>query len=220
MLYTQITLEQTSNVISIITPIVVLIWFYYSRKQILSKDYYSEIKGIYAGYTEPFRMTTNLENVHAGIIMNIRDADSSGNFRGEFEFREKLYVAENSKLISKNVTGASYSFIGKMNYSLHFDKKRNPFRPKENRTYLGKLYIIERLDISFQDYKMEKYYVAEYKIIHFREMQSLKFEFKKDYKSGIICPKSFVLYKKFGFDFEPYKVVKNWAFNNETKVDE
>ena len=46
-----ITLSVISNSISIITPIVLLLWFYYSQKLNLSKAYYEEINGIYAGRT-------------------------------------------------------------------------------------------------------------------------------------------------------------------------
>src|SRR5690606_32900554 len=39
----KITLEDISNLISIATPFILLIWFYYSQRQTLSKDYFSEL---------------------------------------------------------------------------------------------------------------------------------------------------------------------------------
>lgn len=217
---TSFTLSQISSVISIITPVVLLFWFYYSRKQILSKSYYSEIDGIYAGFPKPISLPTRGGAVNAEIIMNIRDVNESGYFKGEFDFAEAETFFLNRIPISNINLDGFHSFLGKLKFTLYQNRSRHPFKPKENRTYLGKLYVIERLDFAFEGFKVEDYLKCEYDIIHHREMQTLKFTLTKTHKdTDPALPKSFVLYKSFGFAFEPYKNVKKTIFVNGTRVD-
>ncbi len=64
--------EKIGILISILTPMILLIWFYYSQKQTLSKNYYREINGIYAGFTKPIHKPLNNTGVNSGRtnIMN------------------------------------------------------------------------------------------------------------------------------------------------------
>lgn len=213
------TLEQVSATISIATPVILLIWFYYSQKQILSKNYYNEIDGIYAGFTDAIGNPHHNGRIYGGIIMNVRDIDNKGFFKGEFDFGETEMTTQNEIPIAINLKDGIFTFLGKLNYQFYLNKTRHPFKPKENRTYIGKLYIVDRLDFSFGGYKIEDYLSAEYKIIHYREMQTMKFTLSKVYKNDRPeLPKSFVLYKSAGFDFEPYKNVKQTVFR-ETRAD-
>lgn len=213
------TLEQISAAISIATPFILLVWFYYSQKQTLSKNYYDEIDGIYAGFTDAIGKPQHNGRIYGGIIMNIRDIDNKGFFKGDFDFGETEMTTQNERPIAISLRDGIFTFLGKLNYRLFLNKTRHPFKPKENRTYLGKLYIVDRLDFSFEDYKIEDYLSAEYDIIHFREMQTLKFILSKVYKNDRPeLPESFTLYKSAGFSFEPYKNVKRTVFR-ETRAD-
>ncbi len=215
-----ITLEQISEVISIATPIILLIWFYYSQKQTLSKNYFDTIDGIYAGYTEPANKTDKSKGIKAGIIMNIRDTDDKGFFKGELDFAEVEQKIVGNTVESNNLSDGLFTFIGKIDFKIYIDKSRHPFKPKQNRIYKGTLYIVDRLDFVFESYNIEKYLSAEYDIVHYREMQTLKITLKKTYRSEFArLPESFVLYKRMGFDFEPYKNVKMEIFKENTRVD-
>ena len=197
--------------ITIATPIILLFWFYYSQKQTLSKNYYSEINGIYAGFTDPINQAPVNGTVYGGIIMKIRDIDNKGYFKGEFDFGE---TESTGKLLIDGI----HSFFGRVKFTVSIDKTRHPFKLGENRIYHGKLYIVDRLDFSVNKYKIEDYLCSEYDIIHYREMQTLKFSLNKVYKKEYPkIPDTFFLYKSAGFNFEPYMNVKravNIKFRN------
>ncbi len=212
-----ITLGQISNAISIATPIILLVWFYYSQKQTHSKNYFTEIDGIYAGFTDPINKAIANGTIYSGIIMNIRDIDDKGYFKGEFDFGESESVG--GRRSDRPLIDGIHSFYGKLNFTPYRDKTRHPFKPKKNRIYHGNLYIVDRLDFSFDNYKIEDYLCSEYNIIHYREMQTLKFKLSKVYKKEYPkIPHSFILYKSAGFDFEPYINVKTTVFR-ETRAD-
>lgn len=214
------TLEQFSAAISIATPFILLMWFYYSQKQSLSKNYFDQVDGIYAGFTTPISKLEDMKGVSAGIIMNIRDTDDNGYIKGEFDFGEIQTIIENDKLIFRSLRAGIHTFLGKLDFKIYKNKTRHPFRPEENRIYRGKLYIVDRLDFSFENYKIDTYLRAEYDIVHYREMQTMKFSLKKKYKNeGADFPATFTLYKKMGTSFEPYINVKESVFRNRTFSD-
>ncbi len=214
------TLEDFSSAISIATPIILLFWFYYSQRQTLSKNYFDQVDGIYAGFTEPISKLDDKKGLNSGIIMNIRDTDDKGYFKGEFDFGETKTEIENDRLFFKNVRDGVHTFLGKLDFEIYRDKARHPFKPEENRIYKGTLYIVDRLDFAFEDYKIDTYLRAEYDILHYREMQTLKFTLKKRHKEGEPeLPTTFVLHKKMGVSFEPYKNVKDVVFLGNTRSD-
>ncbi len=116
------TIEQLSAVISIATPIILLVWFYYSQRQALSKNYYQEINGIYAGFTEPVSKTQDKKGINSGIIMHIRDTDEKGFFKGEFDFAETKTEIENDRLIFTKLRDGTHTFLGKLDFELYKNK--------------------------------------------------------------------------------------------------
>jgi hypothetical protein len=213
------TLDDISNLISIATPLILLVWFYYSQRATLSKDYFAELAGIYGGFLEATYKPREGETVHAGIILNIRDVDNKGYFKGDFDYAETL-GGQGMQLQGRNISDGVYQFFGEMKFELHLDKKRHPFDPAKNRTYKGKLFVVDRLDFRFDDYKIEQYVRAEYNIVHYREMETLKFTLSTVHRTGAQeLPAHFLLYKSAGFDFEPYKSVKKVVFPVQTRVD-
>lgn len=214
-------LEQISALISIGTPIILLFWFYYSQREILSKSYFEQVDGIYAGFTEPISKVSNVKGFHAGIIMNIRDTDDKGYFKGELDYAEtKADITNNDRVIFTKYRDGTHTFLGKLNFEIFRNKARHPFRPEENRIYKGSLYIVDRLDFAFEDYEIDTYLRAEYDIIHYREMQTIKFTLKKLHKGdwpGL--PDTFVLHKKMGVSFEPYNNVRDIVFRGGTRAD-
>jgi hypothetical protein len=214
------TLGDISDAISIATPIILFFWFYYSQRQILSKSYFDQVDGIYAGFTEPISKVEDKKGLYSGIIMNIRDTDDNGYFKGEFDFGETKTDVENNRLLFRNLRDGVHTFLGKLNFEIYRNKVRHPFRPEENRTYNGTLYIVDRLDFAFDDYKIETYLRAEYDILHYREMQTMKFTLRKRHKTGEPeLPETFILHKKMGVSFEPYKNEKEVVFRGDTRSD-
>ncbi len=211
-----ITVKDISDIISILTPITLLTWFYYSQKQKFAKEYFNEIDGIYAGFTEPIHQADKGSRVYSGIIMNIRDTNENGYFKGEFDFAETI----TSSMGDIKARDGIHMFLGKLDFSIYRNTKRHPFKPHENRTYVGALYIVDRLDFAFESYQIETYLTAEYDILHYREMQTLKFTLKKIHRKDIPkLPDTFILYKKMGFSFEPYSSLKQTVFMDGTRAD-
>lgn len=216
----KITLEDISNLISIATPFILLIWFYYSQRQTLSKDYFSELNGIYAGFTEPISKVEDKKGLHAGIILNIRETDDKGYFKGQFDFAETITETSGNRVGFRKIRHGIHTFIGKMEFEVHRDKIRHPFKPDQNRTYKGKLYIVDRLDFLFENYKIEDYLSAEYDIKHYREMGTFVFTISKVHRQDRHdLPPKFTLFKKMGAVFEPYSNVKQVVFVENTLSD-
>jgi len=175
-------LGDISDFISILTPLVLLLWFYYSQRQILSDRYFSEITGIYAGFTTPKTQAIHKGQMYAGIIMNIRNVDSRGFFKGDFDYAETESYTQEEQYLFGHVTDGVYSFFGDVDFEIYKNKRRNPFKLSENRIYSGNLYIVDRMDFQLENYKLEDYLVAEYSVVHYREMETIKFILKKSIK--------------------------------------
>ena len=212
--------ETISAVVSIATPIILLMWFYHSQRQSFSKHYLEEIDGIYAGYTQPISKIEDKKGLNAGIIMNIIGTDENGYFKGEFDFAETKTTIINHRVSDDKIRDGIHTFIGKLNFELYLDKDRHPFKLRQNRIYYGKLYIVDRLDFQIELTNIETYLNAEYDIIHYREMKVMKFTLSKLIKDDRPeLPKFFTLTKSYGLEFEPYKNVKETIFNNRSRVD-
>jgi hypothetical protein len=212
--------EKISALISIITPLILLFWFYYTQRQTLSKFYFDEINGLYAGFTKPISASEDGGKVNSGIVMNIRDINNGGYFKGELDFSETTTRMEFNTVRFRLLSDRMQTFFGKMNYQIHLSKDRHPFKAEENRVYTGILYIVTRLDFLFEGNDFEKAILAEYDITHYREMGLMKFKLKQTYgKVKPNLPEQFVLNKSVGFEFEPYVNVRKIVFNGETRVD-
>lgn len=210
---------EISALISIITPFVLILWFYYSQRQILSGKYFTEITGIYAGFTISEALPNNNGQISAGIIMNIRNVDSKGFFKGDFDYAETESYTQDVHHKFGSISDGVYSFFGDLEFEIYKSKKRNPFKLTENRCYSGNLYIVDRMDFQIENYKLEDYLIAEYSVVHYREMETIKFKLKKVYKKvSQTLPNEFVLYKSSGLFFEPYKNLKSIVFL-QTRVD-
>ena len=172
-------IEKFAAVISIATPVVLLIWFYYSQRQRFAKNYFDEINGIYAGYTDPISIVPDKRGLNAGIIMNIVGTDENGYSKGEFDFAETKTDITSNYISDTTIRDGMHTFIGKLNFELFKDKTRHPFKAEQNRIYIGKLYIVDRLDFQFEITSIETYLQAEYDIIHYREMKVMKFTLNK-----------------------------------------
>ncbi len=206
------TIENLSNIISIITPIVLLFWFYYSQKQILSNLYFPSIKGKYGCFLKTTTSPVRNGSVSGGLLLEITDVDAGGNFKGDFKIREIETTLDVKNYLLKE---GRYSFFGKIDFKLYRNKKRHPYNPDENRKYIGKVYIVSRLDFVFDKYKIDDYLFAEYEILHHREMQTIECQLRIIYKEEFAkdLPQKFTLYKSSGISFEPYKNVEETIFN-------
>src|SRR5690606_14322529 len=213
-------LEDWSNLIAIVTPGILLVWFYYSQKQTLSKDYFQEIEGIYAGFTDPIAKPNHAGKMYSGVIMNIRNIDNKGFYKGDFDFAETESCTINGQHTFNQLNDGVYSFFGDTRFRLHLDKKRHPFKTNENRTYKGSLFVVDHMSFPIDNTKLEDYLIAEYDVLHFRERETLKLTIKKVYRTGAqTLPNEILLHKSSGLNFEPYKNLKQVVFANRTRVD-
>lgn len=212
------TLENVSNIISIATPIILLAWFYYSQRQTFSQNYFNEVGGIYSGFTEPISQPEHGGRIYGGIILNIREIDGKGFFKGDFDFAESELYTEGG-VTPKDVMRREgiHSFMGKLDFQLYRNRARHPYDPKANRKYKGRLYIVGRLDFNVEHQSLDMFLIAEYEIIHLREMGVLQFRHLKTHKTDApALPTSFTLHRKIGSSFEPYLNVKEVVFHGRT----
>ncbi|RTL60152.1 MAG: hypothetical protein EKK37_04740 [Sphingobacteriales bacterium] len=213
-----LSIEQFSALVSIVTPLVLIFWFRYIRKQ----NFNSEFIGIYANYLDSEPLAENKGRKESGLIMNIRDILSSGYFRGEFDYRENI----STQLEENMLRDGMFTFYGKINYNWSLSNLQrliipgNPLKAVENRTYTGKLIIVMRLDFQIHSQNIETFTQEEYNFIYYRELRVLEFKLSKpsNNQSNNI-PKEFLLHKSFGLAFEPYKNVKEIIFRGFTRTD-
>lgn len=212
------SLTDWSNIISITTPIILLLWFYFSQRLKLSNQYFSEIVGSYAGFTESINPEVEKNEkgqIYSGILMRIMDIDSNGYFKGDFEYGENLTTSNNHTIEFRQLMEGVYTFLGKLDFKLYRKKTRHPYKISDNRSYIGKLYIVDRLDYQYEKYDFETYVRAEYDIIHFREMKALKFKFVKNYRQKLDIPNEFIIDRHIGLSFNPSDSVKSTAFRGD-----
>ncbi len=90
----------------IITPPILLFWFYYTRKQ----NFNNEFLGIYAGYIGNENIPNTKKTIEIGLVLNIRDITISGFFR--------------FKLTFSNIAETEFTIVvrDEFNYVLYRDK--------------------------------------------------------------------------------------------------
>jgi hypothetical protein len=132
------SLSDLNDIIGISTPIILLLWFYFSQHLKLSDKYHSEIIGKYAGFTE----TVNPElekkesgKIYSGILMKILDIDTNGYFKGEFKYGENLSVSGNRTVEFRQIMDGIYTFLGKIDFEIYLPKNRHPYKTSDNRQY-------------------------------------------------------------------------------------
>jgi len=205
------SVQDWSAVISIGTPIILLIWFFHSQKQILSKSYYDEVKGVYAGFVESTFFPKYNGIIYSGIIMELTDINGQGYFKGEARFGARESCFKDGMPTQDLIHTGIYFFHGKLIHRIKLKRNRNPFVANKNRKYIAKFYFVEQLEATTDIDNYEKLISAEYKIEHFREMQVLKFSHvKSNNKAHELIPKSFTLYRSGGYSMEPFVFLKDY----------
>lgn len=203
-----LSLSDLSNIISIVTAIVLVVWFRYSRKSYLAENYFKEITGKYGGFTEAF----NEDISNGGILLRILEIDANGYFIGEVEYGEVRTFIDDNRLVDEQIRDGVYTCIGLINHKFKREKKRHPMKVKENRKYKGKFYIVTRLDYEFNKYNFDQYVHLEYNLIHNREMNVLELQLVKSYDTTYELPKKMTLHKSRGLSFDVYDSVKFSSF--------
>jgi hypothetical protein len=151
--------------------------------------------------------------------MDVLDVDSNGFFRGEFRYGENLTTSQSNTVQFQQLVEGVHTFLGKLNHKFSFPIRRHPYKPSKNRIYLGKLYIVHRLDFLYEQYKFEDYVKCEYDIIHYRDMKALKFTICAKYDNAeLTLPRMFSLDKHFGLTFEPSGNVESSAFKGDDQL--
>ncbi|MFN0031701.1 MAG: hypothetical protein ACKVOR_06040 [Flavobacteriales bacterium] len=195
------SLESISNLFSIFTPLVVLFWFWHSYKDSLSKKYYSEINGIYAGYATPLGKATKGGKLEAALYLTIRNTDDNGYFKGEVEIREIEGFGGPQAYQREIRRDAIYTFLGKLDYKFKFDTNRHPAIAEQNHKYYGNLWFT-RLDLNI-DQNPQEFIQYEFSLTHYREKETLEFRLIKAYPNTTDIHANFQLHKRTGNSFDP-----------------
>jgi len=208
------SLTTWSEIFEIFTPIVVFLWFLYSRWAMDKSEFFKDITGLYGGYvSDTFNASTDIIRYDGAMTMEILDVNSNGYIRGQFEYDEKkitLGKVGGPDAISERAL-ESINFIGgKLSYhwSVAIWKKRNPLISKENRIYFGEMYTVNRLDTQAKS--EEELIQGTYKMKYFREGRVFKFTKEKIAKQANELPNSFKLTKSYNHLLDPYTTIKKW----------
>lgn len=202
-----------SDFISLCTPLILFIWFLYSSRERLKKDYSMELIGSYGGFTEPID-----SDIHsnAGLILNILRVDSNGYFQGELHYGENLTTITKTKELNfSQLREGFHSVAGRIEHTVYLNKERNIMKQVENRLYHGSLYVVDRLDYDFHSYNFEAYIQLDYQITHYREMNVIELKLLKNHKDILELaplPKTATLYPTIGLMFDVPRTVAEIAF--------
>lgn len=214
-----VSLSNIADGVSIFTAIILAVWFIISRRQLLSQNYYAELKSQYAAFLK----TTNrppLETIYSGMILSILDVDNNGYFRGTLDFAETAHTFFQGNIFSdRTKIGGEFEFLGLLEFRAAPDevispRRINPIIKSDNRTYTGKLYVVKTLETPSENY--ETNIIAEYDITHYRELGVIEFE-NRILKDGQeiyteLLPEKCSLNKKFESSFSVFNRVKKWSF--------
>ncbi len=150
--------------------------------------------------------------IYGGMILSMKDINSSGYFRGEVDYSEKKFTNDTEKLLNDGV----YFFFGDIDYSLWkwpFD--RNPFIKEQNRTYEGVLYFVDRLDIHLDTQDIYNFLQATYKVKYYRDYRAIELQLvKREERMKNPLPEKIFLYKDVKLNLSPYKDVKQIIFRD------
>lgn len=125
--------------------------------------------------------------------MYIKEIDRNGYFRGELIYGE----VESSSLSGiAGKVAASYPLYGRLKYRFYFKRSRHPFLLEKNSKYFGKLYVVNRLDISMKSNEINDRTAFEHDITHYREKNSFSFYNQKKCVQHPKFPESLFLDKK------------------------
>ena len=206
-------ISKISDIVSIATPVVLLIWFLISRKTHLQETYQKEILGYYGGFTKPIDNSLGINQ--GGILLRILSVDANGYFIGDFDFGEnKTTVTPNNQLFFQQIRDGFYTCLGKIDHEIYASQDRHPYKADENRTYIGKFYVVDRLDFEFKSYNFETYIQLEYDLVHYREMNVIELKLFKKHREISQLPDEITVHKKIGLSYDLYDSVKSIAFRD------
>jgi len=204
-----------ANTVSIGTPVILLIWFLVTSKRQLSDQYFNELPGYYGGFTKP--LDPEFKVNEGGVLLRILNIDANGYFQREFDFGEhRATVTPDNRLFFEQLRDGIYTCMGKMDHHIYRSKVRNPMDAAQNRTYTGKFFVVDRLDIDFRSYNIQQYIQMEYDITHFREMKTLELKLVKVHREISQLPADITLYKQIGLHFDVYNSVKDTSFRGDS----
>lgn len=205
-----------SDLTGVLTGIVLILWFFYSRRNTKRKEYFDLIDGSYSNYTPPTFAPEYNGTMYAGMIMRIREANNDGYFFADMHYKECESATVGGHWAMRLKSEGIFFFKGRLNYrsqTPRFFKYRDPFKVEDNRTYLGEMFMVDRLDFDIQNQNLDQYVRAIYKLIHYRDLNVIKLEFQKQIQEEQFkLPKSFTLQKKLGIALEPYDSLKHDFF--------
>ncbi len=216
---TESTLSTWSEILEILTPIFLLIWFCISHFIQARKNLFNEIVGVYADFQTPFSNATIPKNhqLYAGLIMNIRTIDSNGYFKAEMQYAESYNEEVLGQLQSHPVIQSLSQVWGKINYRPYLFHKREPFRIEDNRKYKGYIMVVPRFDRDLKTPITGDIFTSKYSLVYNREQSILIFTLKIDKAENKVIPSEITVRKSEGFNFEPYKNLR-MVFGNRIFV--
>jgi hypothetical protein len=204
-------LSITAEAFEILTPIVLFFWFLHTRKQHAKESLFKELIGFYGGWVSNTTNQSDEQNrFEGGLMLQIFDIDENGYFRGEFEYYEKQIQFQNSLPgFTARIVSASLKFYyGKLKFKWNYKlAKPNPLLYSTNRTYIGELKVIDRLDKISEDESSRLEAVYNFK--YFREACVLNLIQKGLLKKDVRLPSRFTLMKKSPHQLDPYTNIDN-----------
>jgi len=165
------SIDLLANIFEIITPIVLFLWFIVTRWTKQKSEYFAEFKKNYGAFIQnTVNPKSNDSFFDGGMILSIFVIKPSGYFSGQLVYVEYEYILlDKGDFMIREAIRSDNICYGKLNFCWRKNifKQGNPFNSNTNRTYVGHMFVVNRLQDHSQHFGEDWEY--KYKFIHSRE---------------------------------------------------
>lgn len=156
-----IDLGTLANIVTIITAIVLVIYFFYVRHINLVKNYLQGFKGLYSGIVHK-GLDEHSWYVNMGIVLYIKKA-SNQIILGELEYVEKLSKNGETKFKSAGIVG----LYGKMELNLMFEETYSAPISDESLVINGELTLCTPFNLDKVYFNSKENIIGKYNVKHY-----------------------------------------------------
>jgi hypothetical protein len=167
--YLTFDLSTIANVISILTALVLVWYYFYSKQDKIVGQYFQEIKGIYSGIQHK-GLDEHGYYVNMGIVLSIKKA-SKHLVLGEMEYLEKWSRNGEEKFKSAGIIG----IYGKFEPGLLFDGFYTSPVGSENLIVKGELILCHPFNLDIINFNSQENIIGKYNVNHYVNPNILEF---------------------------------------------
>ncbi|OYU82583.1 MAG: hypothetical protein CFE24_14675 [Flavobacterium sp. BFFFF2] len=212
--YFQFDLATIANVISVLTALILVFYFFYSRHEKLVNNYFQGFVGLFSGIqhkgTDQFGWYVNM-----GIVLSIKKA-SKQLVLGELEYLEKWTKNGEEKFKSAGIIG----IYGKMETGLLLESTYTSPVGDSNLIIRGELVFCRPFNLDISNFNDWENIIGKYKINHYVNPNILEFQLieKGPCWNESIHTKKMVVIQKSNFFLDKTEFIVSEFLNGKSRL--